>query len=104
VQNGQWDRMTKWLGTLTTGSMDGVDLVGVKDIGDWVSRLWAAGHLVDTTRGTSGKVSFLNRTQGDDDLLQRLCWQDPIRPMWRSSMEGQTRVIIFPTSRSVSPR
>jgi len=74
--------MTKWLGTLTTGSMDGVDLVGVKDIGDWVSRLWAAGHLVDTTRGTSGKVSFLNRTQGEDDLVEGWCWQDTIRPMW----------------------
>jgi len=84
VRNGQWDRMTGWLGTLTTGSMDGVDLTDVKDIDDWVSRLWAAGHLVNTTSGTSGKVSFLNRTQGDDELLQRylerLCWPDPITP------------------------
>ncbi|GAA0333027.1 hypothetical protein GCM10009087_49040 [Sphingomonas oligophenolica] len=84
VQNGQWDRMTKWLGTLTTRPMDGVDLNDVKDIDDWVSRLWAAGHLVNTTSGTSGKVSFLNRTQGDDDVLQRylqhLCWPEPITP------------------------
>jgi len=84
VQNGQWDRMTKWLGTLTTGTMDSVDLNDVKDIDDWVGRLWAAGHLVNTTSGTSGKVSFLNRTQGDDDLLQRylrrICWPEPITP------------------------
>jgi len=84
VQNGQWDRMTKWLGTLTTRSIDGVDLGDITDIDDWVSRLWAAGHLVNTTSGTSGKVSFLNRTQGDDDLLQRclqqLCWPEPIHP------------------------
>ncbi len=62
VRNGQWDRMTQWLGTLTTRPMDGVDLSGISDIDDWVSRLWAAGHLVNTTSGTSGKVSFLNRT------------------------------------------
>jgi hypothetical protein len=84
VQNGQWDRMTKWLGTLTTRPMDGVDLDGILDIDDWVARLWAAGHLVNTTSGTSGKVSFLNRTQGDDDLLskylQQMCWPDPIAP------------------------
>ena len=59
IQNGQWDRMTKWLGTLTTRPMDGVDLTDVRDIDDWVSRLWAAGHLVNTTSGTSGKVSLL---------------------------------------------
>jgi len=84
VQNGQWDRMTKWLGTMTTRPMDGVDLDNVTDIDDWVSRLWAAGHLVNTTSGTSGKVSFLNRSPVDDALLQRylqrLCWPEPIKP------------------------
>lgn len=84
VQNGQWDRMTKWLGTLTTRPVDDVDLSDVRDIDDWVDRLWAAGHLVNTTSGTSGKVSFLNRTQADDELLQRclqqLCWPEPIEP------------------------
>lgn len=84
VQNGQWDRMTKWLGTLTTRSMDGVDLADIVDIDDWVSRLWAAGHKVLTTSGTSGKVSFLNRTQADDDLLRAyisgLCWPEPLKP------------------------
>lgn len=84
IHNGQWDRMTRWLGTLTTRPMDGVDLDGVTDIDDWVSRLWAAGHLVNTTSGTSGKVSVLNRSQADDDLLrrylERMCWPDPIVP------------------------
>jgi len=84
VRNGQWDRMTRWLGTLTTRPMDDVNLEDVADIDDWVSRLWAAGHLVNTTSGTSGKVSFLNRTVGDDELLrrylERMCWPDPIVP------------------------
>lgn len=85
IYKGQWDRMTKWLGTLTTGSMDSVNLDNIVDIDDWVSRLWDAGHLVNTTSGTSGKVSFLNRTQGDDDFLNATlslatCWPDPISP------------------------
>jgi len=85
VRNGQWDRMTQWLGTLTTRPMDGVDLSGIDDIDDWVSRLWAAGHLVNTTSGTSGKVSFLNRTRADDEVLRRnselnLCWPERIKP------------------------
>ena len=85
VQNGQWDRMTKWLGTLTTSPMDGVDLNDVVDIDDWVSRLWDAGHLVNTTSGTSGKVSILNRANADDELLRRnlemnMCWPNRIKP------------------------
>jgi hypothetical protein len=85
IQKGQWDRMTKWLSTLTTGSMEDVDLENIIDIDDWVSRLWNAGHLVNTTSGTSGKVSFLNRTQGDDDFFRETlslstCWPEPIKP------------------------
>ena len=83
IQKGQWDRMTKWLGTLTTTPMDTVDLEDIVDIDDWVSRLWDAGHLVNTTSGTSGKVSFLNRAQRDDDFLRdtlslATCWPDAI--------------------------
>jgi hypothetical protein len=65
--------------------MGQVNLDNVIDIDDWVSRLWDAGHLVNTTSGTSGKVSFLNRTQCDDDFLRRVlavstCWPDAINP------------------------
>jgi hypothetical protein len=85
VKNGQWNRLTQWLGTLTTRPMGQVNLDNVIDIDDWVSRLWDAGHLVNTTSGTSGKVSFLNRTQCDDDFLRRVlavstCWPDAINP------------------------
>ena len=85
VKNGQWNRLTQWLGTLTTRPMGPINLDDVIDIDDWVSRLWQAGHLVNTTSGTSGKVSFLNRTQGDDDFLRRAlatatCWPAAIKP------------------------
>ena len=85
VKNGQWNRLTQWLGTLTTRPMGQINLDNVIDIDDWVDRLWQAGHLVNTTSGTSGKVSFLNRTQGDDDFLRATlaastCWPAPIEP------------------------
>lgn len=85
IKAGQWDRMTKWLGTVSTRSTDNVELDGIVDIDDWIDRLHAAGHLVLTTSGTSGKVSFLNRTQADHDLGARgyrhvFAWPNPVGP------------------------
>jgi hypothetical protein len=85
IKNGLWDRMTRWLGTLSAVSLNGIDLEGIADVDDWVDRLWNAGHLVNTTSGTSGKVSFLNRSRSDDDFLRRsltvsTCWPNPITP------------------------
>ena len=85
IKQSQWERMTRWLATLSAVPVTGINLDGVVDVDDWVDRLWEAGHLVNTTSGTSGKVSFLNRTHGDDLLLRRClevgtCWPQPIKP------------------------
>ncbi len=36
-------------------------LDGIQGIDDWVDRMWAAGHYVYATSGTTGKCSFLNQ-------------------------------------------
>jgi hypothetical protein len=63
--NGRWDRMLQWLNTLSVADVTAVDVDGVTDVDAWLERLWAAGHAVIATSGTSGKVSFLNHTMGD---------------------------------------
>ena len=50
-----------------------------KDVDDWINRLWAAGHMVMATSGSSGKCSFLNHTRGDSAMKKRhfrhaVCW------------------------------
>jgi len=71
VEQGRWDRMLQWLNTLSVDDVTQVDVTGVKDIDDWISRLWAAGHMVMATSGSSGKCSFLNHTRGDTDMKKR---------------------------------
>ena len=71
VEKGQWGRLLQWLQTLSVADVSGVDVDGVKDIDDWIARLWGAGHLVLATSGSSGKCSFLNHTRGDSALKQR---------------------------------
>ena len=71
VEQGRWDRMLQWLNTLSVADVSGVDTAGVKDVDDWIARLWDAGHMVLATSGSSGKCSFLNHTRGDSALKKR---------------------------------
>jgi hypothetical protein len=70
VDNNRWDRMLQWLQTLSVSDVSNVDLRGVNNVDDWLDRLWAAGHCVLATSGSSGKCSFLNHTQGDKAAKQ----------------------------------
>lgn len=65
VDQGRWGHLLKWMQTLSTQTVTGVDVEGVADVDDWMRRLRAAGHMVLATSGSSGKVSFLNHTRED---------------------------------------
>jgi hypothetical protein len=67
----KWDRLTKWLGTVSAYPLDGVDLAGVTDVDEWIARLGQAGHFVSCTSGTSGKPAMLIASQADMDWTGR---------------------------------
>jgi hypothetical protein len=71
VEQGRWDRMLQWLQTLSVESTSNVDVRGVQNVDQWIDRLWDAGHMVLATSGSSGKVSFLNHTRGDQRTKTR---------------------------------
>ena len=71
IEHGRWDRMLQWLDTLSVADVTEVDVAGVSNIDEWIERLWAHGHMVLATSGTSGKCSFLNHTRGDSDMKKR---------------------------------
>jgi hypothetical protein len=85
VEQGRWDRMLTWLNTLSVDDVSKVDVEGVKDVDDWIARLWEAGHMVLATSGSSGKCSFLNHTRGDSEMKKRTSatrWAG-LRQAWR---------------------
>jgi hypothetical protein len=67
ITHGRWDQLNRWLDSLSAHRVAGVDVEGVTDVDGWVDRLHAAGHLVSSSSGTSGKASFLNRTARDGE-------------------------------------
>lgn len=62
---GKWDRMQRWLETVSTYPVSGVDPAGIVDIDDWLSRLEAAGTFVSCSSGTTGKCSMIAATAAD---------------------------------------
>lgn len=71
IEQGRWDRMLQWLNTLSVEDVSQVDVEGVRDVDEWIERLWGHGHNVLATSGSSGKCSFLNHTRGDTELKKR---------------------------------
>jgi hypothetical protein len=67
----KWDRLTKWLGTVSAYPTDNVDLSGVQEIDDWVEACGRAGHFVSCSSGTTGKSAMLTASQVDLDFASK---------------------------------
>jgi hypothetical protein len=67
----KWDRLTKWLGTISAYPTDQVDLSAVEDIDDWVEACAKAGLFVACSSGTTGKSAMLVASQKDIDFTCR---------------------------------
>ena len=75
IAKGRWDLMNKWIDTLSTTKVTGLDVDGVTDQDSWVDRLHAVGQKTYVTSGTTGKNSFLPQTQSDEDLSLKMLIQ-----------------------------
>ncbi len=63
IENGQYDRLTKWLQRLTTHDLVGIQLDGVHSLDSWIDRLEAHEMIVGHSTGTTGKLSFVPRSR-----------------------------------------
>lgn len=61
----RWDRLTRWLGTVSSQPVNNIDLTGVEDVDSWIAACEAADHFVSCTSGTTGKPAMLPATKDD---------------------------------------
>lgn len=80
IEKNRWDRMNMWLGTLSKYPVEGVDVEGVQDADAWIKRLYAAGHHVFATSGTSGKNSFINQSIWDVNFTNKVTIPKGVKP------------------------
>jgi hypothetical protein len=64
----KWDKLTRWLGTVSAYPTSDIDLTGVNEIDDWVEACGKAGHFVSCSSGTTGKSAMLVASRKDLDF------------------------------------
>jgi hypothetical protein len=80
----RWDRMGKWLATVSTRLVEGLDTDGVKTLDDWIKQLETVGHYLSCSSGTTGKPAMLSCTENDIALsakvnIEALLWATGLR-------------------------
>lgn len=63
IEKGQYDRLTRWLQRLTTHDLAPIRLEGVRSLDSWIDRLEEHGMIIGHSTGTTGKLSFVPRSQ-----------------------------------------
>jgi hypothetical protein len=63
IEKGQYDRLTKWFQRLTTHDLSDISLDGVDSLDTWMDRLEEHGMIIGHSTGTTGKLSFVPRSQ-----------------------------------------
>lgn len=96
----KWDRLTKWLGTVSTYPTGNVDLSDVKEIDDWVAACAKAGHFVSCSSGTTGKSAMLVASQNDldfasDDGVAAVQWGSDIRAGDKRTPAGAAGAVAY---------
>jgi hypothetical protein len=103
----KWDRLTRWLGTVSSYPGDNVDLDGVADVDSWIDRLATAGHFVSCTSGTTGKPAMLVGSQFDMDWAGRdnvagYAWGSGVKPAQDRLIFGVAAMAQFPRGEAIS--
>jgi hypothetical protein len=102
----RWDRLAKWLDTLSAHRVAPLDTADVRDIDDWLDRLAAAGHFVSCSSGTSGKSAMLVASAADmawtaRDAVQAFAWGCGVTPARDRKMFGLAPVATAPRNLAI---
>jgi hypothetical protein len=97
----KWDRLTKWLGTISPHPIKDVDLNEVEDVDDWIDRLQAKGYFISCSSGTTGKSAMLIASQKDMDwskidTVNVFSWGSGVKPARDRLMVGCAPVATVP--------
>jgi hypothetical protein len=89
----KWDRLGKWLGTVSPYPISDIETSDIKDIDDWIDRLGAKGHYVSCSSGTTGKSAMLIAADKDMewsrvDTVGVFSWGSGVEPARDRRMFG----------------
>lgn len=71
LSDGRWDRMAKWVGTVSACYPAGVDVAGVAGLDDFVARMESVGCYLTCSSGTTGKPAMIACSESDLDVASQ---------------------------------
>jgi hypothetical protein len=93
----RWDRLSKWLDTVSTHRVPVAKVADAAEIDDWVDKLADNGFFVSCSSGTTGKSAMLVASQKDMDWCKKeavatYSWGSGIKPAQDRRMFGMAAV------------
>jgi len=81
----RWDRLSKWLDTVSTHRVPVAKVSDVAEVDDWIEKLSANGFFVSCSSGTTGKSAMLVASQKDMDWCKKeavvaYSWGSGVKP------------------------
>jgi hypothetical protein len=92
IENRDFAKLTAWLNKMTTHDLTKMDLSGLKTLDDWLTRLDEFGMIIGHSTGTTGKLSFIPRSQ-----TEWPAWEWAYNEAWRVMTGIDTKVDPVPT-------
>ncbi|HTH27714.1 MAG TPA: hypothetical protein VL918_04530, partial [Sphingobium sp.] len=88
----KWPMLSKWVDTMSTHRVQGINFDGITDIDDWINRLADAGHYLSCSSGTTGKPAMLNASAADMEWAKK----NAISSFsWSASVEANRKFLQF---------
>jgi hypothetical protein len=97
----RWDRLGKWLDTVSSHRVPPQDPTHIADMDAWVDQLQAGGHYVSCSSGTTGKSAMLVASRQDMDWCRKeavaaYAWGSGIKPAQDRRIFGLAAVAHVP--------
>ena len=97
----RWDRLGKWLGTISPYPVSPIETSGISGIDAWIERLQANGHYVSCSSGTTGKSAMLLASDQDMDWSRKdtvnvFSWGSGVQPARDRRMMGLAPIAAVP--------
>ena len=93
----KWDRLGKWLDTVSTYRVPPQDPATINGIDDWIAKLEQSGHYVSCSSGTTGKSAMLVASRQDMEWCKKeavaaYSWGSGVKPNKDRQMFGMAPV------------
>ncbi|HEY9546061.1 MAG TPA: hypothetical protein VIR56_08635 [Solimonas sp.] len=101
LMDERWDRLGKWMDTVSSHRVPAQDRSKVRDMDDWIEQLQAQGFFVSCSSGTTGKSAMLVASRQDmlwcqTEAVATYTWGSGITPAQDRQMFGMAAVAHVP--------